>query len=244
MIDVVLVIPDGALRHALAGALRAHADLHLACVTGEADCLDAALDACDPHVLVLDVGLLSLWAARSRGTARSPRVIVCAESLDMPEVATAVEHGVHGCLPRNADPLAWRDAVLAVGRGDHWIPRRLMADALMRLAARMPHEAPAASAERTGLTARQREIVQCVAEGLSNKAIARRLCISPKTVKTHLQNIFERSGLHGRQQLAIRAIRQHWEDGAAQGDAASSPVAPSGHPMRRAADLPRREMAR
>jgi DNA-binding NarL/FixJ family response regulator len=55
------------------------------------------------------------------------------------------------------------------------------------------------------LTQRQREIVACVARGLSNKQIGRQLGISPTTVKTHLHNIFERIGIGGRTLLALRA---------------------------------------
>jgi DNA-binding CsgD family transcriptional regulator len=56
------------------------------------------------------------------------------------------------------------------------------------------------------LTRRQYEIVRWVAQGLSNKEIGRHLGISPTTVKTHLHNIFERAGINGRQQLAVRAL--------------------------------------
>jgi DNA-binding CsgD family transcriptional regulator len=56
------------------------------------------------------------------------------------------------------------------------------------------------------LTDRQREIVRWAAQGLSNKEIGRRLGISPTTVKTHLQNIFERVGISGRRQLVLHAL--------------------------------------
>lgn len=48
------------------------------------------------------------------------------------------------------------------------------------------------------LSVRQREIARCVTQGLSNKQIARLLGISPETVKTHMQNIFRREGVHNR----------------------------------------------
>lgn len=58
-----------------------------------------------------------------------------------------------------------------------------------------------------GLTERQRQIVDGVAAGLSNKEIARRLQISPETVKTHLQHVFEHEGVHGRMAL-LAAVRR------------------------------------
>ena len=207
MVDVVLLILDRKLRESLAAALHGQTQLRVACSTSETDCIDAALRACDAPVLVLDAQLVGAWTSRpAPKNGRAPRVILCADDIDSPTVQAGIEHGVHGCLPRAADPIAWRDAILAVASGDYWIPRRLMAAALMRLAGTATRDDTLTHVD-DGLTARQRDIVRCVAQGLSNKAIAQRLHISPTTVKTHLQNIFERCGVHGRQQLALQAMR-------------------------------------
>jgi RNA polymerase sigma factor (sigma-70 family) len=55
------------------------------------------------------------------------------------------------------------------------------------------------------LSEREREVLQCVAEGLPNKLIARRLGISEKTVKTHLTRIFQQIGVTDRTQAALWA---------------------------------------
>jgi len=59
-----------------------------------------------------------------------------------------------------------------------------------------------------GLTEREREVVRLVGEGLSNKDIADRLCISSITVRHHLTNIFDKLGVSNRQKLLIRAHQQ------------------------------------
>ena len=59
-------------------------------------------------------------------------------------------------------------------------------------------DTPAAPGDWPALTGRQREIVGWAAHGLSNKEIARKLQISPETVKTHLQHAFQRGGVHNR----------------------------------------------
>jgi len=66
------------------------------------------------------------------------------------------------------------------------------------------------------LTGRQREIVRWAAQGMSNKQIARQLEISPETVKTHLQHIFQRGGVHGRLAL-FAAYRDEADDLLASG---------------------------
>jgi DNA-binding NarL/FixJ family response regulator len=60
--------------------------------------------------------------------------------------------------------------------------------------------------QRTGiLTEREREVIQLIGQGLTNKAIADRLCISPVTVRHHLTRIFDKLGVTTRQKLLIRA---------------------------------------
>ena len=60
------------------------------------------------------------------------------------------------------------------------------------------------------LTAREQEVIQAVAEGLSNKEIARQLSISPRTVNYHLDNLFAKLGVNSRTEAAIYALRQGW----------------------------------
>ena len=70
------------------------------------------------------------------------------------------------------------------------------------------HPAPAPSSWPQGLTEREREIVQLIGQGLSNKDIADRLCISSITVRHHLTNIFDKLGVSNRQKLLLRAHQQ------------------------------------
>jgi DNA-binding NarL/FixJ family response regulator len=58
------------------------------------------------------------------------------------------------------------------------------------------------------MTPREREVIDLIAEGLSNKAIAQRLHIAPHTVKSHVRNIMEKLTLHTRLQVAAYAHRE------------------------------------
>jgi len=64
--------------------------------------------------------------------------------------------------------------------------------------------------ERAPMSAREREVVAAVVEGLSNDEVAARLGISPKTVESHLRRLFERIGVASRTELATRALRDGW----------------------------------
>jgi len=71
-----------------------------------------------------------------------------------------------------------------------------------------PSPPPAPSKCSDGLTEREREVVRLIGEGLSNKDIADRLCISSITVRHHLTSIFDKLGVSNRQKLLIRAHQQ------------------------------------
>lgn len=60
------------------------------------------------------------------------------------------------------------------------------------------------------LTPREMEVVQLLAEGLSNKEIARALSVSPRTINFHLDNIYAKMGVRSRTETAVYALRQGW----------------------------------
>jgi DNA-binding NarL/FixJ family response regulator len=208
MIGIVLGSPEPAFRRALGTELGRHRELEVVGDTGTPACLTLLVASLRPSLLVIE----ACWAQAcpdllSRLLARPapPRILLYADALARPEVVAAVKQGVHGCLPRDSQPATWYRAILAVHAGEPWIPRWLMAEALTDMK-RLLQSGPPAAANMEKLTERQREIVSWAAQGLSNKEIGRRLGISPTTVKTHLQNIFERVGISGRRQLALHAL--------------------------------------
>jgi DNA-binding CsgD family transcriptional regulator len=69
-------------------------------------------------------------------------------------------------------------------------------------------EAAGRSADRRGLTAREREVLELVAQGLTTAAIARRLALAPPTVETHIESAREKLGAANRAQAAILAASQ------------------------------------
>lgn len=75
------------------------------------------------------------------------------------------------------------------------------------------------------LSEREKEILQLVAEGFSNKEIAERLYISPNTVKVHLRNIFEKLEVQSRTEAAMLAVRRGWIEPAGM-EAPAAPVTP------------------
>ena len=106
-----------------------------------------------------------------------------------------IASGAHACLDKQARPEAVMRAIRAAESGLFVTTPALLLQALGDGAA---VEGIAAPGDWSVLTGRQREIVRWAAQGMSNKQIARKLQISPETVKSHLQHAFQRGGVHNR----------------------------------------------
>ena len=157
-----------------------------------------------PDVLVLDLrmpGMSGLDVLRAVAEEKLPcRVVLLTAALRDAEVSEAMRLGVMGIVMKESPPDALVDAVRRVHGGEQWIDR----DPLMRAFGRVARAGEGAPGGAT-LTAREREIVQMVSEGLRNRDIAERMKISEGTVKVHLHNVYEKLGVDGRLELVLFA---------------------------------------
>ncbi|HET6434973.1 MAG TPA: response regulator transcription factor [Xanthomonadaceae bacterium] len=148
-----------------------------------------------PALLLLDGDDPLTDRARRRPLLPAPWRLYFYRQPSVAALVHCIEAGAHGCLDKQAAPATVLQALRAIQAGLFVATPDLLLRAVGVQAA-APVEAP--RGDWSLLTGRQREIVACAARGLSNKQIARALGISPETVKTHLQRVFERHGVHGR----------------------------------------------
>jgi two-component system nitrate/nitrite response regulator NarL len=121
--------------------------------------------------------------AALRAAAPEARLLVFSGSEADADLRVALAAGAHGFLPKSASPDVIEAAVKLVLAGGRYLPERVET-----LAFGTANAAPAPSRTDT-LTGRQRDVLDHVARGLSNKEIARELAISPATVKVHVAQI-------------------------------------------------------
>ncbi len=136
---------------------------------------------------------------RLRRLAPRIRILVMATRSADENVDRVLRAGACGLVGKQLDFASLLRAIRAVAAGEIWANRRAQALTLEHLT----NFAAGASEPDGQLTKREQEIVDGVARGLRNKEIARHLNISEKTVKSHLNNIFQKLGLEGRFALAI-----------------------------------------
>ena len=179
-------------------------------VVGEATNGEEAVDlvAClQPDVVLMDVrlglGIDGLEATR-RIAALGLRSRVLMLSLhDMPAyVREALAAGAAGYVLKDASITELRGAVSQVMAGQSVMPLNLINAALRQ----SEREVRPADALNT-LTPREREVLAQIAEGLTNKEIARRLSVSPATIKAHVERIIAKLGVSDRTQAAVLVAR-------------------------------------
>jgi two-component system nitrate/nitrite response regulator NarL len=163
-----------------------------------------------PDVLVLDVSMprmTGLEALRELGVGNGHalRTILLTASIDRAGMLNAIRMGARGIVLKSAASQILIDAIRTVAGGDYWLDRERISnflDVVRRLSG------PAAlSTNPYGLTERQREIILGVVEGLNNREIAARLGISEHTAKHHLTQVFNKTGVSTRVELALLATQ-------------------------------------
>jgi DNA-binding NarL/FixJ family response regulator len=153
----------------------------------------AVLDINMPKLDALDV----LNALNADGLAT--RVVLLTGSATDEQVVIGVERGAWGLLLKEYAIDTLIACLRTVATGRRWLPEELVAPAVRRKAERREADDQLARV----LTARENEIAGLVAQGLSNKHIARALGISEGTVKIHLHNMYEKLGGVNRTSLAV-----------------------------------------
>lgn len=161
-----------------------------------------------PDIALIDISMPELngleVASRIVHEYPNTRVIIVSMHGDDESVRRALVAGASGYLLKNSDRSELELALRAVARGDKWLTPSLM----KRVVAAYTQGAPAPGDGRFAvLTPRQREVLQLVAEGHSNKEIASRLNVALKTVETHRTELMDRLGIHGVASLVRYAIQ-------------------------------------
>lgn len=154
-----------------------------------------------PDVILCDLRLgegpdgVGVTRAVRAGTADAPAVLILTTYDHDADLVRAVEAGAAGYLLKDAAPAAIVSAIEAAARGETLFGPELTERVVATMRVR-----------RAELSAREVEVLRLVADGLSNREVARRLVVSEATVKTHLNHVFTKLGAESRT-AAVAAAR-------------------------------------
>lgn len=207
----VLLVDDHTLfRSGIRLLLQAQPDFE---IVGEAaDGLDAVKRArqLQPDVVLLDLnlpGLSGLEALPLIGEdSPNSAVLVLTVSEEAQELVAALQAGARGYLLKNIDADVLTSSIRKAARGEDVIAEAMTAKLVAQVRNRTAPPAATSNGEREKLTPREREILQSLARGESNKEIARRFDLAESTVKIHVQNILKKLHLNSRVQAAVFAV--------------------------------------
>lgn len=203
----IMLVDDHALvRSAVRQALAAP-DIE---VVGEAASAEQALELAPqlaPDILLLDIDLPGMDGVRllRELVPRVPetRIVMLTVSSSRRTLIDAMRNGAAGYLTKDLDPAALQRAVRGVPRGDLAMSRAMAAHVVKELA-QGSHAAGDPDDELAVLSSREEEVLALIAEGLTDREIAERLVISPRTVETHVGNVLRKLGVRNRAEAARR----------------------------------------
>lgn len=177
---------------------------------GDGDEAVALVAQLAPDVVLMDLRMPRCDGVEATRRIRSKypgtQVVILTTYADDESLFPALKAGARGYLTKDAGGDEIVRAVEDVLSGDAGLSPKIQRRLLERLSE--PAPAPAPVAPPDGITAREAEVLGLIAEGLTNQEIARALHVSTATVKTHINNLFAKTGLKDRAQ-AVRYAYRH-----------------------------------
>ena len=205
-IAIVLIDDNRLLREGLTALIHTQPGFKvLAAFADVSEALELVREA-KPDVVLLDFGLEDHDSLSLTATVHSEvpiaRIIVMGLLPAQEDVADYVRAGASGFIMKDASFEDFFDTIRAVAGGAEVLPRALTNSLFTQIVRNVAKVNRARVLEGVRLTIREREVIDLLSEGLSNKEIAQRLHIAVHTVKSHVHNILEKLALRSRLEVA------------------------------------------
>lgn len=165
-----------------------------------------------PEILLLDLAMPrrpGLEALRELNhESAQVRVILLTAAAEREQIVEALQLGARGVVLKDCGTEILMKSIRAVLGGEYWVGREPVSNLLQYLRSLMESSTKLSRQKRFGLTPRELDIVSTVVAGYANREIAEHFKISEDTVKHHLSNIFDKTGVSTRLELALFAVNQ------------------------------------
>lgn len=207
-VRIVLIDDHGLFREALARTLAAQPGFSVA---GNVGCVEDAVEVIRRRpvdLVLLDINLGieqgGSFLARARTAGYTGKVLVVTAGVGDREAAWLLNRGCSGIFLKTDPPAKLFDQIRSIMSDDRQLDRVSVKAVLAQVES-------TDQTWRKPLTLRQCEVLRFVCEGLANKEIASRLGISENSVKSFLQQLFNKAGVRTRAQLVCVAIERYWD---------------------------------
>ena len=166
------------------------------------------------HQVKADLLLLDLAMPRYSGmevlhelaSSATPRTIVLAAVIEKAEMLEALRLGARGIVSKESSTKSLAAAIRSVMAGQYWVGQENVSDLIGAVRDVLPSRTSPKMAN-SSLTPREREVMEAIVGGRTNRDIAKGFSISQQTVKHHITKIFEKLGVSNRVELALLAVK-------------------------------------
>ena len=207
----ILVIEDNRLlREGIATILKKQPDMHVVATVGNGENILVMMGKVKPNIILLDLGLRnqnSLQIVKlSKENFPEIKIIVMDLIPLQADVLEFVGAGASGFILKDASIADFLKTIRSVYQGHQVLPPHLTGSLFSQVVENAIHGTiPSAIEESVLMTKREKQVIELIADGDTNKEIAQKLHLSTHTVKSHVHNILEKLALNTRVQIAKHA---------------------------------------
>lgn len=209
MIRVVVIEDHPLFRRALSGILQTADDVHVVAVATSGETGVEAVRMNMPDIALVDLrmpGLNGVDVIRLLSALPVPALALTATE-DREDVLRALSAGARGYVVKAAAQQEILQAIRAVCRGESWLSPRIASHLIAEFTCLPATVARERLRGNGDLTEREQAVLSCLARGMTNQEIGKRLYIAETTVKTHMNNIFKKLHVRNRVEAAAVAFR-------------------------------------
>jgi len=206
-IKILIVEDNRLLREGIAAMIKEQSDMNSAYAIGSYESIAGKIRSLKPKVVLLDLGLSdknSLHLVRSiRKDFPESKVIVMDLIPTQTDILEFIQAGVQGFILKDATIDDFLRTIRSVVGGAKVLPPHLAGSLFSQIVENaINNNKTSRLIESVRMTKRERQVIELIADGLTNKEIAQQLHLSTFTVKSHVHNILEKLALHTRVQIA------------------------------------------
>ena len=209
-IQILLIEDNRLLRDGISAMIKKQPDMQVVATIGNGENILALIGKLKPSIVLLDLGLRSQNSLDVvklvKKNFQETKIIVMDLIPLQADVFEFVQAGVSGFILKDANVAEFYKTIRSVYKGAQVLPPNLTGSLFSQIIEHAINGSkPSAIVEAVRLTKRERQVIELIADGSTNKEIAQKLHLSTYTVKSHVHNILEKLSLHTRVQIAKHA---------------------------------------
>lgn len=209
-IQILLIEDNRLLRDGIASMLKKQPDMHVVATVGNGENILLMIGKNKPNIILLDLGLRNQNSLQIVRLTRQhfPKIKLIVMDLIplQADVFEFVQAGVSGFILKDAHIAEFFKTIRSVYNGAQVLPPHLTGSLFSQIVEHAINGSkPSVIEESVSMTKRERQVIELISDGATNKEIAQKLHLSTYTVKSHVHNILEKLALNTRVQIAKHA---------------------------------------